>query len=253
MTFQNNFPALLKAQLYAVLKNSVNYLDCPLTDEESAAIWHFGVNQDLMRANSLLTHAGMLAAGVLFKPQVKFAMMDRHTGIHAGIRLSARRSSPFFAVPLSGPFAAESIPINGSTWRRLEMQALSELSAQKSLEFQSWVKASCLMSQRQNDAGKTIDDIVDMLSTPGQLRRMVPELTPYLGPDLQRDLAAQTRKSPLPALWAQFDKDRVERMTAALAEGHLFAGMGKRQVNLDLGNYSWAQALPTSISTEFST
>ena len=232
----------IRDEMFGVLRHTVAFLDCPMTDEQMLAVWFDGFPQPILDAMAVLDGADFIniKSGAYGRPYTEtFAIPE----LGLGMRLKlADDSGQFLKRPRHGEHAMPHIIIRSRHMPVLSWgvftRHLSEAEAKSVLD---WANAACECNTRHREAIGTIEDICKMLSTSGQLRRMVPELVGYLPPHSQAALAEQTRASPFPAQWATYPKDRVERLVACLAEGHLVKGISKRSVD---SNYSWAEYLP---------
>ena len=93
--------------------------------------------------------------------------------------------------------------------------------------FLEWITSTAKLRIELIEAKQTIDNLLSMAKTAGQIKRMVPDLLQYLPVDLRKAYRDQVRASSLPFEWAPYPRDRVERLLTALGKGHLLAGMGK--------------------------
>jgi hypothetical protein len=245
--FDEGTRSTLHAQLIETLNHSVSYLDCPLTEEEMAAVWTAGVPPELIAAHRLLVDNNYVPEGACYSHRCMFAVPDQNFGVRWE---AGSNSEIFFRVPLiNGQYGRNAVPIvptlksGGNRVRVIKWPQFQQtLPAARCDEMMSWMKAAAEMTIRQDDAVKTVTETVAMLSTAGQVRRMVPELVQYLSSTMQERVMEQQRNSPFPEQWAAFDKARVERLTCELAAGHLFKGMAKRKTYRH-GSFSWAQYL----------
>jgi hypothetical protein len=238
--------AELQKDLCEVLNHTLEYLDCPLSLDEMSKVWHAGIAPELIAAHDTLAHAGLISPTTGYTRTVSFVLPELQAMVRWNqARDSQQYASAFFKGTIAGPHGAENVNVAGAKRRVVRMEEFNAvLPPARVSEFKGWCIAACAVTERQNVARNAIRDISKMLSTPGQLNRMVPELVQYLPARTRIALADQTRKSPYPPLWAAFDKSRVETMLACLAEGHLCKGMGKRKVwGVDY-EFSWAQSLP---------
>lgn len=244
----------MRTTLSDVLKHSPNYLKCPLMDSEMLAVWEDGFPKEILNALNLLSLHEYFSAHQHTEKIVTFIVPDHQSGAAScnmpmAIRFSlenAENHKQYFTdLPAKGPHRLPMYGNSGSTvkWRALRREEIDKvLTPARSNEFWEWAMAAAACAERQLEARKTIHDVTEMLSTAGQLRRMVPDLINYLPRHMQMQLEEQKRASPFPDEWATYPKDRIERMTAALAEGHLLSGMAKQNAS---GNaFSWAQYAP---------
>jgi len=228
--------AQLTSGLYDILTNTTNYLEIPLTDAEMVAVWEESIATEIKEALVTLHRAGYATTihsrCVLCNvPELK--MLVRF--------LNKENASVFLLPPEKGPFKVGRVRTPEGAARAVKLLDFDHVLAKESYaEFLTWASAAASANTRQVEARETINAIIQMLSTAGQLRRMVPELVQYLPRCYQESVAAQMRSSPFPEEWAAYPKDKVDRMLAALAEGHLFHGMGKRDVSRSGNWFSWA-------------
>ncbi len=233
----------IRDEMLGVLRHTVAFLDCPMTDEQMLAVWFDGFPQSILDAIAVLGDANfIIPKNEMFGRSYTETFAIPELGL--GMRLQlADDSGQFVKRPRAGAHAMPHILIRGRHTPALSWGAftrhLSETEAKSVLD---WANVVCEYTTRHREAIGTIEDICKMLSTTGQLRRMVPELVGFLPPHSQAALAEQTRASPFPAQWATYPKDRVERLVTCLAEGYLVRGISKRSV--DSNYYSWAEYLP---------
>jgi hypothetical protein len=67
-------------------------------------------------------------------------------------------------------------------------------------------------------AWDTAAEIIEMTSTAGQLRRMVPEMLQYLPDEKRTVLERQVRSSAIPHEWTYYDRRRVRDMLTTMAK-----------------------------------
>lgn len=91
------------------------------------------------------------------------------------------------------------------------------LPAAKMNALLNWFSEASQVHNTLLAAKTTFDEVLEMVSTPGQLRRMIPDLLPSLSVPVQRMLTHQKRASSMPYAWAAFPRIRVEAATEALA------------------------------------
>jgi hypothetical protein len=200
------------------------------------AVWEIGIAPEI-KNSVLILHA----AGYSTSIHMRFTSFYV-TDLRMTVRLCSKENDGIFLNwPAQGPFKAKYTKISGCRMRQMSLLDFGgPLPSETYDEFIAWANAAAACDARQTEARSVINDIIKMLSTAGQLRRMVPELVQYLPAQIQKDIADQQRASPFPEEWASYPKDKVEKMLAALAEGHLFHGMGKRDVSRQGAAYSWA-------------
>lgn len=67
-------------------------------------------------------------------------------------------------------------------------------------------------------AWATCQEIIKLVKTAGQIRRMVPEMVQFLSPPRRAVVATQTRSSALHYDWAAYDRKRVFAMLQAMSK-----------------------------------
>jgi hypothetical protein len=222
--------------LYGVLRNTIDYLDIPLTDEQMVDVWEIGLPTEIKNAY-LTLHASGYSMNIHCR-RVLFYVPDLKMDVSFYNR---DRQERFLNTTTKGPWKMFK-NTRGTSIRHVPLIDFENALAKDTYtEFLVWCSAVAKCDERQSEAHAVIDDIIKMLSTAGQLRRMVPELVQYLPDNHQKAIADQLRASPFPAEWAAYPKDKVDRLLAALAEGHLFHGMGKRDTANLCGWESWAK------------
>lgn len=228
----------LRGDMVRVLQHTKAFLDCPLTDDQMIAIWHHGYPQDIRDAIALCRGHDFLAAEThLSSYTPTFAVPEHGFGMRWRLKAPERRA--FLKWPRGARKTTTHIPfLSIVEWSAFT----SHLSEPEQRTVLDWADAADQCTQKHNEARETIDSICKMISTPGQLRRMVPDLVGYLSESAQEAIMEQKRNSPYPSEWASYPKDRVERLIAALAEGHLVRGINTRDV--ESGTHSWARRPP---------
>ena len=130
-----------------------------------------------------------------------------------------------------------------------------EMGSIKPLE--DWVRTIRQFDTEAVEALACFEDIMTMANTPGQIRRMVPELQQYMKPTMQLKMGA--RDSPLPRRivgpggeliksgWAEYDKEKVQRMCHTLAKCFLIpAPENPVEFSSEVARIPWARAIDRS-------
>jgi hypothetical protein len=232
--------AQLGAALRDVLKNTVAFLDCPMTDEQMLAVWFDGYPQPVLDAIEILQDAHFLAVHEgAHDATPTFAVRELGVGVRFKLRSGQRL---FRIVPQYGRHRLPLVKCGHVNLRNVLWSTFEKvLDSSERKAVIDWVNATAECTVKHKEVKQTIEEVCKMLSTAGQLKRMVPDLVGYLPPSLQEAVMEQKRASPFPDAWASYDKARVDRMLTALAEGHLCKGVNQREVT---GVYSWAEYLP---------
>ena len=217
--------AQLAAPLLRVLEHTVEFLACPLSADEMLAVWNAEFPKDVAEALALVRRLKYTRMNAWRTALVEFNVPE--LALHARLVLPDEYHSAFNEwMPSAG--SERVIPL------RVFESALGEARA---AEFKEWAQAAALCHAKHDRARATLGDLLKMTSTYGQLRRMVPDLANYLGPQARLLLDSQERKSPFPPEWAAYPKDNIEQLLLALAEGHLLSGSKRHDAR---GYFSWA-------------
>ncbi len=88
-------------------------------------------------------------------------------------------------------------------------------------KFVNWVEQMAPLVGEVERAWKTVGEILEMASTAGQLKGMVPELVQYLPPARQEFLRGQLKASSLPYEWASYDRPAVRAMLLTMSKCYL--------------------------------
>jgi hypothetical protein len=88
-------------------------------------------------------------------------------------------------------------------------------------DFIKWAMQWASTERDFNDAYDTICKLIDMCSTVGQLKRMVPDIADYLPPEKQLMIRNQQRASSMPYDWATFERSKVDQALNAMAKCYL--------------------------------
>jgi hypothetical protein len=108
-------------------------------------------------------------------------------------------------------------------------------------QFTGWLRARAALETEFDEAFTTINEIIEMASTIGQLRRMMPDLATYLSPTHRNLLRAQQRASSLPHEFAAFDHGKLHRAVGVMAKCHL---LPEGCAWSDRDNYTGAEFAP---------
>lgn len=99
----------------------------------------------------------------------------------------------------------------------------------------AWMVQYGALMRETRDAWQTINELMNMLSTVGQLKRMVPEILEYLSKDKADELRSYVRASAVPYEWSGFERSRVRLMLVTMAKCHMIGkskdGMARQFIN----------------------
>lgn len=115
-----------------------------------------------------------------------------------------------------------------------------------------WIKTCMLVYARVERTYFTIESLLEMSNTPGQLFRMAPDLLKLMPVVAKETVAASTRRSPFPPEWMETNRTLVRDACEHLALCHLlprmengperYAAVQRRWVTsmLDPTGFTWA-------------
>lgn len=86
------------------------------------------------------------------------------------------------------------------------------LGSDKAERLTRWMNEITRHEDRAKQALSTLEAVLELPNTLGQLSRMVPEIVPFLSHSAQKKIQQQEKSSALPHKWAAFDKDMVHAM-----------------------------------------
>lgn len=89
--------------------------------------------------------------------------------------------------------------------------------------FEDWVVNFGTLHSEVAEAWVCMNEIVKMITTAGQLRRMIPDLIQYLPKERAEALGKQVRASSLPYDWSAYDRSKVQRMLDATSKCYLIS------------------------------
>lgn len=93
----------------------------------------------------------------------------------------------------------------------------------KAPELMEWLETTRTLGAECALAMVTFLELLRMCSTPGQVRRVLPELVDFMPTKIKLLLGKQTRASNTPFEWSAFDRSRVEQLTNTMAKCMLLA------------------------------
>lgn len=197
-----------------LIGRGVAFLPCPLTEMDD----HTKVLAARVRVEDWTAARHASAAGYSMKRSHEYKMpyvpYDGHS-----LQILVKPSEVFLWHP---SWEAES---KRSKWEESSPFSLSEmqflLGPDLGGKFDSWVADVKQFHREAFSAYGTCKKIVRMASTPGQLRRMMPDLLDRLGARAQKLLKDQKRASSMPFEWAEFPREPVYAAEALIAKCHL--------------------------------
>jgi hypothetical protein len=118
-----------------------------------------------------------------------------------------------------------------------------------------WFDNCDRMARRIPTAYQTLKSIMEMVTTPGQLTRMAPDLLRYLPSEYESRAAKQKRRSSIPNAWYSLDRAAVQDAIDLLGMCYLLDTVpGFYGVNYGIDNLAsvtWAVKIPPERLSEF--
>lgn len=238
----------MKKELAELLNCGLRFTKLKMTNEEMGEFWHAGFPDELLDAYSVLAKHGVGIEYHAVSSSVGFAIpIDTNTayslrltipGNNGGfINYTREMAKSLPKISLDAGGTAEDWPVIDAT------ECIRRMGQAKFDEFLSWADAADSMSREVAVALSVVDEILSMVKTAGQLARMVPDMIPYLSPEMQQEIASQKRASQLPYEWAAYPRDKVDAAMITLAKCHLVKGLvadDSKHISFGGDNFSWA-------------
>lgn len=241
---ERNEKKFIGAALKGIVNETINYhhSNHPLTDKHKIHAWNFHIAPQIKESIKLLSASGY-RVNHLATNRVEFIVPDWKLGI----RWVSGDSHGFILCPHQGQFATALRQIGEYKAKAITQDQLFEcLDINTVYAVRDWANIAADLSDDARNARRTIEELLDIIKTVGQLKRMVPELIQYMPDNLKEALDGQLRRSPFPSEWAAFDKSKIERLLLVLAKGHLVGSIAKSKAkNAD---FDWAERTPEGFS-----
>ena len=111
-----------------------------------------------------------------------------------------------------------------------------------------WMREIVSFSDKATAAMRTLDRVLKLSNTAGQLAQMIPEIVPFLSPEKQSLCAAQQKASSLPPEWAACPREPVQEMMLQVTKCSLLPPLVKHGTDkypLGYNDYdTWAELSP---------
>lgn len=239
-----------------VKKEIANLLDCGIrftklnwSNDELGEFWHKGFPNDLLDAYTILAqhgvgieyHAVSSSVGFCVPHDAGRAMSVRlcipgGNGGFVNITRSMAKDHPTIQLP-NDQGGAEPWPIISHE------EGIKRVGQAKWDEFVTWAQACDSMSREVANALDVCTDVLDMVTTAGQLKRMVPDLLRFLSQKSVEAVEDQKRASSVPAEWAAYDRAKVDAAMVTLSKCDLVKGIVTQDTlgwHYGQDGYSWA-------------
>lgn len=219
----------MKKDIAGLLDYGVRFIKCPLTPDEMGEFWHAGFPDKLLDAYTVMAehgigveyHACSSSVGFAIPNAADKAMTVRMTitgGQGGFINITRTMAAEMDKVTIIGVGAEEAWPVIS------QEECEKRLGTAKWQAFWQWAQDADRMSREIANALDVAIEVLDMISTAGQLERMIPEMVRFLAPEHQAALTSQKRASQLPAEWAGYDKTKVDEALITMGKCDLIKG-----------------------------
>jgi hypothetical protein len=190
---------------------------CPLDmDQRRELSWCMYSPEELARIKSLWADCGKSIFNTY--TSVQFEILGHPVRFYE-ILTDEDHSDQFFAIRNEGLQISET----------LIHERLGPLAGKALL---AWVRGAVQISHEIHSANSCLGDILQMASTPGQLKRMLPDLLQYLNASERNILLSQTRGSSMPYEWAAYDRNKVNELAVTMAKCKLLPeSTGERPIS----------------------
>lgn len=222
-----------KKEIATLLDCGVRFTKLSWTMEELGEFWHKGFPDDLLDAYTVLAQHGVGIEYHAVSSSVGFcipvpsdpdrAMSCRLTiqggnGGFINLTRSMAKDQPTIQLP-NDQGGTEPWPLISNE------EGVKRVGQAKWDELVAWTQACDSMSREVANALDVCTDVLDMITTAGQLKRMVPDLMRFLSDKSRTAVDDQKRASTLPYEWAAYDRAKVDAAMITLSKCDLVKGI----------------------------
>lgn len=227
-----------KPMVDEVKKEIATLLDCGIrftrlnwSNDELGEFWHKGFPNDLLDAYTILAqhgvgieyHAVSSSVGFCIPHDASRAMSVRlcipgGNGGFVNITRAMAKDHPTIALP-NDSGGSEPWPVISHE------EGVKRVGQAKWDELVAWAKACDTMSHEIANSLEVCTEILDMVTTAGQLKRMVPDLLRFISPKVAAAVDDQKRASSVPPEWAAYDRAKVDAAMVTLSKCDLVKGI----------------------------
>lgn len=221
--FGNNEKRVLEGRIDRILARSISFTKCPTPIEKLAEVWNSYRDQEIVGAVSLLSARGAVTR-LYRESQVYFAF-----------------SPPGWALTFSHPGDRESsrfINIGSSTAYPTWDDFVNRMGDSFG-EFYNWAVQAHNIAVDINQSMETLRDVMRVVSTAGQLCRVVPEMLHFVGENSRNAFHNQKKRSPMPDGYYQLNLDRVREMNDFISKCQLMPGSDHDEL-FNMSKVTWA-------------
>lgn len=213
---------VLKQKLDLLFGRVIKALPCPLTYNERTLIGRMNLSED-----DAQTVAYVERFGVLNHQEYMHIYVDSRVPGAPPLHMCML---PTDAVPPHDTFRGfANSPTDSNRFRIAE-----RIGPVVATNFFKWLEDATQLTVDITDGRATFQAIMDMVSTEGHLRRMVPELYRLI----RSSPNPQTRASAVPYEWSAFPRQRVDQLVSIMAKCQL---LPESEVKWsDIGEHTWA-------------
>lgn len=222
MRVSNSTAEDLMSQVSALL---VRILNVPKIPHTAQYWWERGMPQGYLEAIHLITAESNMDRYHVFDLDARV-----HLPIHVSptevynVRLYSNMAHEMFVPykPLM-PLAAHRIATNAEDYHQLV----------------SWMRQCNEIYTQVDSAYTVLKQTIDLVTTAGQLKRMVPDLLRYLPTQAREMVANQKRRSSLPGGWMQVDRKALREAVDLIAKCYLLPACSDVKL-AKMNDWHWA-------------
>lgn len=226
----------IESDIRMVLQRPREFFKCPLDVPDMIILW-----ESLFEPQAI--HAYRVLRGYP-DHAVPHALAGYNTHLH--VRIQAKERFRFYMS--GGGYDSQvfyrSKKLTGFTVTPMEVAQV--VGDDKAAALVHWMREIESFSVQAAAAMHTLQAVLKLPSTAGQLARMVPEIAGFLSPEKQALCASQQKVSALPAEWAAYPREPVHQMMLHITKCSLLPPLVKGGTDRNPLGYSpdldtWAE------------
>lgn len=189
----------------------------------------------------------------ILTPEVKEALLTLQRSTIAPVLETIRWTRIQFQIPVSALEPIVQFTATGEHYffwhRRCRMNeeyikirpgiTRSILGKELAAEFFTWMTRATEFTKDAELALTTVKEIVTMAKTPGQLKRMMPDLVDYVPPSYRAALRNQQRSSSVPFEWATYPREKLHAASTTLAKCTLLPSQKEFKWSERMVTHTW--------------
>lgn len=213
-TFTGKGKQEMKAEISTLLGRGIGAFPCPLTDDEITEFWNSTIPPEFLEH-----YVALKAANFNMRSLESGEGRIYIHGLGEVVRLIIHSRSEMLVTPAE---IRRRMPGYTSTSEHMILSAEEVRRLHPAgHKLTEWCELSAGLLNEAVLAYNTLCAVIEMCSTVGQLRRMVPDLVDYLSVEKQAVIREQQRASSLPAEWAAYPREPVHAALCTCAKFHL--------------------------------